>query len=64
MSNPNPVSKFKPTHSEPLAKDNVAVRLPIKVDEWVRSLPNRTEWLRQAIIEKYQREKASVQEIQ
>lgn len=34
----------------------VSVLLPPELDNWVRSLDNRSEWIRQAIIEKYERE--------
>lgn len=34
----------------------LTVRVEIYLDTFVRSLPNRTEWLREAITEKYQRE--------
>ena len=39
-----------------MAKTPLAIRVPVEIDEFVRSLPNRTEWLRQAIAEKYERE--------
>lgn len=32
------------------------VRLPLELDAYVRSLPNKAEWLREAIAEKYERE--------
>lgn len=35
----------------------ISVMLPPDLDEWVRSLDNRSEWVRQAIIEKLEREK-------
>lgn len=55
--NPNPKQKLKPLYGdEPLAEKSLSVRLNIKIDKFVRSLPNRTEWLRDAIAEKYQRE--------
>ena len=34
----------------------VSVMLPPALDDWVRSLDNRSEWIRQAIAEKYERE--------
>ncbi len=37
----------------------VSVMLPPELDSWVRSLENRSEWIRQAIIEKYEREQSS-----
>lgn len=54
--NPNPKKKFTPRHPQPLSKDTVTVRLTVDLDLFVRSLPNRTEWLRAAIAEKYERE--------
>lgn len=42
--------------SEEMAQSPLSVRVPIEIDQYVRSLPNRTEWLRQAILEKKQRE--------
>lgn len=37
----------------------VSVMLPPELDSWVRSLDNRSEWIRQAILEKYEREHLS-----
>ena len=34
----------------------VCVILPPELDSWVRSLDNRSDWIRQAIAEKYERE--------
>ncbi len=34
----------------------VSVMLPPDLEQWVRSLDNRSDWIRQAITEKYQRE--------
>ena len=34
----------------------VSLMLPPDLEAWVRSLDNRSEWLRQAVIEKYERE--------
>lgn len=36
---------------EPVASKPVAVKLPISIDEFVRSLPNKSEWLRKVIAE-------------
>lgn len=41
-----------------LAERVTAVRLPVDIDEFVRSLPNRTEWLRQVIVEAALRDRA------
>jgi hypothetical protein len=55
--NPNPKQKFTPViGNEAMAKIPLAIRVPVEIDEYVRSLPNRTDWLRQAIAEKIQRE--------
>jgi hypothetical protein len=34
----------------------VSVMLPPDLENWVRSLDNRSEWIREAITEKYERE--------
>lgn len=34
----------------------ISVMLPVEIDEIVRALPNRSAWIREAIIEKLQRE--------
>lgn len=39
-----------------MSRKPVAVALPIELDEWVRNLPNRSEWLRRAIADAYQRD--------
>ncbi len=39
-----------------MAEKPISVRLPLKLDEYVRSLPNRTEWLREAIAAKKNQE--------
>lgn len=53
----NERTRFVSNSAVPLAKKPVAVMLPIVVDEYVRSLPNRTEWLRRVICEAVEREK-------
>jgi hypothetical protein len=58
--NPNPKQKLKPQYGDKaLSSKTVALRLPVEVDEFVRSLPNRTEWLRRAIADAYEREMAA-----
>ncbi len=52
----NPEILAKPLYGEAMAEKIIGVRLPIELDEYVRSLPNRAEWLREAIAEKKQRE--------
>jgi hypothetical protein len=44
--------------SEEMAEKPLSVRVSVELDQYVRSLPNRTEWLRAAIREKKQREDA------
>lgn len=51
--------RLKSRFSEPMAKQPIAVLLAADVDEFVRSLPNRADWLRKAITEAYEREKLS-----
>jgi len=41
-----------------LAKKPVAVMLPVVVDEYVRLLPNRTQWLRRVICDAVEKEKS------
>ena len=36
----------------------VSVMLPPELDGWERSLDNRSEWIRQAILEKFEREQS------
>lgn len=57
----NPEIMAKPLYGEPMAKLAIGVKLPIELDEYVRALPNRAEWLREAIAEKRQREQNSDQ---
>ena len=52
----NEKTRFVRTSATPLAKSPVSVFLPLEIDEFVRALPNRTEWLREAIAEKVERE--------
>ncbi len=47
--NPNPSQKLMPKGDTAMAVSPLAVRVPIYIDEYVRSLPDRTEWLRKAI---------------
>lgn len=50
------LTRFQPKGEIPMAEKPLSVRLPSDLDAKVRALPNRTEWLRDAIIEKLQRE--------
>ena len=52
----NPLIYQKPKYEVAMAEKPIGVRLPIELDEFVRNLPNRAEWLREAIAEKRQRE--------
>jgi hypothetical protein len=63
--NPNPVitPEFKARQFkrgddsiEPMAKKNIQLRLTESIDNAVRSLPNRSAWLRRVITEAAQRE--------
>lgn len=62
MSNPNPSQKLKSLHPKPVAKRTVSVRLWQVDDDYVQSLPNRTDWLREAVAEKKQRENSHVKD--
>ena len=60
---PNPVSmqsghstRFQPAGDKPLAARPVSVTLPLELDAYVRSRPDRSEWLRQAIAAAAQKE--------
>lgn len=48
--------RFTSPNLEPLADKALSVRVPVSLDQVVRSLPNRPEWLRDAVIEKAERE--------
>lgn len=50
-------TSFVKFHQEEMAEQPLSVRVNAELDKFVRSLPNRTEWLREAITEKYNREK-------
>ncbi len=52
----NPLIYAKPLDNEPMAESPISVRLPVYLDGYVRSLPDRTDWLREAVLEKWQRE--------
>ena len=54
--NPNPKHKLTRLYDEPVAETAVSVKLPKELDIWVRSLPNRAEWLRRAIADAYERD--------
>jgi hypothetical protein len=48
--------------TEPMAKENIQLRLTESIDAAVRSLPNRSAWLRRVITEAAQRELIKGQE--
>ena len=41
---------------KPKAEKPLSVRVPQDIDEYVRSLPNRSQWLEEAITEKARKE--------
>jgi hypothetical protein len=53
----NHKTRFASPFKEVMAKSPVSVLLPAEIDIYVRSLPNRTEWLRQAIAAQVERDK-------
>jgi pyrimidine operon attenuation protein/uracil phosphoribosyltransferase len=48
--------RYAPVGDQALADRPTQVRLTVEIDEVVRSLPNRAEWLRRVITEAAQRE--------
>ncbi len=50
------LTRFQQKGAVPMAERPLSVRLPADLDAEVRLLPNRTEWLRDAILEKMQRQ--------
>jgi hypothetical protein len=50
------ISRFESPYEKPMAEKPLSVRVEADIDAYVRSLANRTEWLRQAIAEKYERD--------
>ncbi len=46
------LTRFKPAGEECLANAPISVVLPKDLDTYVRGLPNRSEWLRDAIAQK------------
>jgi len=49
------LTRFKPK-PDSLARKPLSVFLPKDVDAIVRSLPNRSQWMREAVIEKLMRD--------
>lgn len=69
MSNPNPktdhlkpyqASRYATTEQNssalPLAEKPLTIRVPVDIDEAIRALPNRSEWMRKVLTEAAQRE--------
>jgi hypothetical protein len=62
MANPTPrLDNLRPTPrmdetTDPLAASALMARIPVHIDAVVRSLPNRSAWLRRVITEAAQRE--------
>lgn len=52
--------RYKPIGDKAFCRKPVCVLLPPELDEYVRSLPNRTEWLRQAIMVQIDRDRSSI----
>ncbi|NDJ19476.1 hypothetical protein [Myxacorys almedinensis] len=57
MSRPDYLTRFRSMREEPLADKPIAVLLPKDVDAYVRSLPNKAEWLRSVITEAAQKDR-------
>lgn len=47
---------FRPLGKEPLNRVPVSVKLPKDLDEYVRALPNRNQWLIEAVLDKAAKE--------
>ena len=61
VANPNPKHKYTSPYEKEMAESPISVRLEAEIDKFVRSLPNRTEWLREAIAAAYERDKQQQQ---
>lgn len=51
-----PISRFSSPYEKPMAEKPLSVRVEADIDAYVRSLSNRTEWLREAIAAKYKQD--------
>lgn len=59
--NPNPKQKLKPrVYEQTMAEIPLSVRVSVDVAKYVRSLSNRTEWLRRVISEAVERENGKI----
>lgn len=61
MANHNPKQylkehQYQPLGKEALSRNPVSVKLPKDLDEYVRSLPNRNQWLIEAVLDKAAKE--------
>jgi hypothetical protein len=50
------LTRFQPQGDVPMTKQPITVRLPEDIDTIVRPLPNRTEWLREAILDRLEQD--------
>jgi hypothetical protein len=53
---PDILTRFQQQGTVPMAKNPLTVRVPEDIDELVSSFPDRNQWLREAILEKLDRE--------
>jgi hypothetical protein len=53
---PDFLTRFQQQGDVAMAKQPITVRLPEDIDAIVRALPNRTEWLREAILDRLEQE--------
>jgi hypothetical protein len=53
---PDVLTRFQQQGTIPMAKNPLTVRVPEDIDQLVRSFPDRNQWLREAILEKLDRE--------
>ncbi len=49
-------SPFNPLGDQPMPRRPLSVKVDSEIDELIRSLPNRSEWLRRVITEAAERE--------
>lgn len=54
----NPGTYFKSKYQGELAKRVVGTKLPPEIDAYLNSVDSQADWLRQAAIEKYERDHA------
>lgn len=53
----NVLTQFKPSGEKAFSRKPTSVLLPVEMHEYVHSLPNRAEWLRQAIAAQIERDR-------